>query len=136
MTAFAQGEIYARKIENTPDGLVPFTEKDTAGRWIISHSESGHHHLMDAPGVDVMERTTDVPEGIRILYAIVKEPTRLWQDAATPHDAHDVATKAKDRRVRSKHLGFHKPKSRLPGSKDSKFKMKVGGLTVLRSEDN
>lgn len=90
MTAFAQGEIYARSIATLPDGLTPFTERDAAGRFIVSHSETGHHHLLDAEGVDVMERTTDVPEGVRILYAIVKEPTRLWQDAATPHDAHDV----------------------------------------------
>jgi len=91
MTAFAQGEIYARTIDALPEGLVPFTERDRAGRWIVSHSETGHHHLLDAPGVDVMERTTDVPEGMRILYAIVQEPTRLWQDASTPHDAHDLA---------------------------------------------
>lgn len=90
MKAFAQGEIYARKIDALPEGLAPFGERDRAGNWIVSHSETGHHHLLDAAGVDVMERTKDVPEGIRILYAIVKEPTRLWQDAATPHDAHEV----------------------------------------------
>lgn len=90
MTAFAQGEIYARKIKAAPDGLVPFTEKDAAGRWIISHSESGHHHLLDSPGVTVMERTKEVPEGVRILIAIVEHPTKLWQDAAQPHDAHQI----------------------------------------------
>ncbi|MGB1214815.1 MAG: hypothetical protein ACPG4X_15725 [Pikeienuella sp.] len=90
MTAFAQGEIYARKIDNLPDGLKPFTEKDTAGAWIISHSESGHHHVIDAPGVTVMERTLDVPEGMRILYAIVEEPTSLKQNAANAHEAHDM----------------------------------------------
>ena len=37
-----------------------------------------------------MERTQDVPEGMRILYAIVKEPTRLWQDAQQPHETHDT----------------------------------------------
>lgn len=90
MTAFAQGEIYARKIETLPEGLAPFGEKDSAGCWIVGHSESGNHHLLDADGVTVMERTQDVPEGMRILYAIVEAPTRLWQDATTPHDAHEV----------------------------------------------
>ena len=90
MTAFAQGEIYGRKIETLPDGLTPFKEKNAKGEWIISHSESGHHHLMAADGVEVLERTTDVPEGMRILLAIVKEPTRLYQDAANPHEAHDI----------------------------------------------
>lgn len=90
MKAFAQGEIYARKIDNLPEGLVAFTERDKAGNWIVSHSESGHHHLLGAEGVEVMECTKDVPEGMRILYAIVREPTRLFQDAAHPHEAHDV----------------------------------------------
>ncbi|WP_120636065.1 hypothetical protein [Ruegeria sp. EL01] len=90
MTAFAQGEIYARYIDQLPEGLVPFTEKDETGAWIISHSESGHHHVIDAPGVTVMERTTDVPEGMRILYAIVDEPTSLKQNAANAHEAHDM----------------------------------------------
>ena len=90
MTVFAQGEIYARKVETLPEGLTAFTERSRSGEWIISHSESGHHHLLGAESVEVMERITDVPNGMRILYAIVKEPTRLYQDAAVPHDAHDV----------------------------------------------
>lgn len=90
MTTFAQGEIYARKIDTLPDRLTAFKERNANGEWIIAHSESGNHHLLSADGVDVMERTADVPSGMRILYAIVREPTRLYQDAATPHDAHDV----------------------------------------------
>ena len=50
--------------------------------------------------------------------------------------AADVAQKAKDRRVRAKHLGLHKPKTTIPGSKGSKFKRKVGGKTVLRDDDD
>lgn len=90
MQAFAQGEIYARKIDTLPEGLAAFTEKNSKGDWVVSHSESGHHHLLEADGVTVMERTKDVPDGMRILYAIVDEPTRLYQDAVVPHDAHEV----------------------------------------------
>lgn len=91
MPAFAQGEIYARYIETLPDGLVPFDEKNERGEWIISHSEQGNHHVIDAPGVTVMERTTDVPAGMRILYAIVDQPSKLRQDAGgNPHEAHDL----------------------------------------------
>lgn len=90
MNTFAQGEIYARKIESLPEGLKPFTEKNKQGSWIISHSESGHHHVIDASGVTVMERTKDVPDGMRILYAIVDQPTQLRQDAANAHEAHDL----------------------------------------------
>ena len=39
----------------------------------------------------------------------------------------DVATKAKDRRVRSKHLGIAAKKSTLPGGRDSEWKRKIGG---------
>ncbi|MEL7397994.1 MAG: hypothetical protein AAFN44_16660 [Pseudomonadota bacterium] len=90
MTAFAQGEIYARKINSLPKGLEEFKEKNAQGNWIIAHSESGHHHLLEASGVEVLERTKDVPAGMRILYAIVKEPVRLFQDATVPHEAHSI----------------------------------------------
>ena len=91
MTVFAQGEIYARRVETLPENLVPFDERNANGDWIISHSESGHHHLLGAEGVTVMERTKDVPAGMRILYAIVKKPVELFQDAAVPHGAHTVS---------------------------------------------
>lgn len=92
MKTFAQGEIYCRKIDALPDGLAAFTEKNNAGDWIVAHSESGNHHVIDAPGVTVMERTKDVPPGMRILLAIVDEPSTLRQDAGSnPHEAHDLA---------------------------------------------
>ena len=90
MTAFAQGEIYGRKVEQLPENLTVFTERDAAGNWIVSHSEQGNHHLLEAEGVEVLERTTGVPNGMRILYAIVKEPTRMFQDATVPHGEHRI----------------------------------------------
>lgn len=44
----------------------------------------------------------------------------------------DVAQKAKDARIRSKHIGVKTPKAKLPGSKDSKWKRKVDGTWVPR----
>lgn len=44
----------------------------------------------------------------------------------------DVAQKAKSARVRKKHLGLHKPKSVLPGSRGSKWKRKINGEVVRR----
>lgn len=91
MTIIAQGEIYCRQIDALPEGLAEFTERNEAGDWIISHSESGNHHLLDG-GATVMERTKDVPDGMRILYAIVDAPAQLRQDAAgNAHEAHDIA---------------------------------------------
>lgn len=83
-TVAAQGEVNVRKIDALPDGLTPM--KPEAGTFIIGHSESGNTHVIDATGVQVMERTKDVPAGMRMLYAIVESPTTLRQNAATPHE--------------------------------------------------
>lgn len=80
----AQGEVRVYKI----DALPPCAETRKAeltksGAAIISHSEEGNHHCVH--GANVMERTNDVPAGMQIFYAIVKNATKLQQDAATPH---------------------------------------------------
>src|SRR6056297_2566894 len=46
----------------------------------------------------------------------------------------DVAEKAKVARVRAKHLGLTKPKSKIPGSKGTPFKKKINGPTVRRDQ--
>lgn len=46
--------------------------------------------------------------------------------------AADVAQKSKDRRVRAKHIGLHKPKSIVPGSRASPFKKLLNGQVVRR----
>lgn len=79
-----QGEVKVFKIDRLPDGMTTKpVERDRNGAAIISHSESGHHHVIG--GADVIERTDNVPAGMAILYAIVKDPTALKQDAPTPH---------------------------------------------------
>lgn len=83
----AQGEITIFAVSALPEGLVPFTEIDKAGRAIISHSESGNHHLLDAPGVTVLEKP-NAPGGMRILYALLDKPVRLFQDAPDAHGEH------------------------------------------------
>lgn len=48
----------------------------------------------------------------------------------------DVERIAKGKRVRAKHLGTKAPPARpMPGSRRSKWKKKVDGTVVLRSED-
>ena len=83
-----QGEVHFEPIDALPVATFQPAER-TANGAIISHSESGHHHLLEGD-CDVLERTSDVPEGMRMLYAILKEPTRLFQDAANPHDAFEL----------------------------------------------
>lgn len=83
----AQGEITIFRIVGAmPSGLVAHSEKDRLGRPIISHSESGAHHVLDA-GVTVLEKP-DAPEGMRVLYALLEKPVRLFQDAPDAHGEH------------------------------------------------
>ena len=79
-----QGEVRIIKIEAMPDGISTKEVEPFNGGFIISHSESGHHHVLT--GGNVLERTDDVPQGMQILYAILDEPEALVQDApGNPH---------------------------------------------------
>lgn len=83
-----QGEIRIDRIASLPDTPTkPFAEKNAKG-FIISHSEQGHHHILGGD-CEVLERAS-APAGAKILYAIVKEPTKLFQDAAAPHQPVDL----------------------------------------------
>ena len=59
----------------------------------------------------------------------------VLREAHRKKTAEDVAIKSKDRRVRQKFIGV-KPNSkrRLPGGRDSGFKIKVGGQIVPRDK--
>jgi len=79
-----QGEAKVYRITTLPAGMTTTAvERTASGAAIISHSESGNHHVLDCD--TVMERTDNVPAGMRVLYAIVSAPTCLRQDAAVPH---------------------------------------------------
>ena len=79
-----QGEAKVFRIDALPKNMQTRAPEFTKnGAAIISHSESGHHHCI--AGAEVMERIDNVPTGMAILYAIVKNPTALKQDAASPH---------------------------------------------------
>lgn len=82
-----QGEVRVYRIDALPTNFKFIEpEKNRDGYAIISHSEKGHHHVIADADADVMERVDNVPAGMRIFYAIVKNPDRaLRQDAPTPH---------------------------------------------------
>lgn len=83
----AQGEVTIIKIDAIPAGVKtkPATARNHRGQIIISHSESGHHHVVT--GGEVLERE-DAPEGMQIFYAIF--PRALEQDAPTPHESYEL----------------------------------------------
>lgn len=82
-----QGEVLIVKISELPEMETKPAECTDKG-FILSHSESGHHHLLT--GGDVMERTSDVPAGMQMLYAILDTPEKVVQDAANPHGGYDL----------------------------------------------
>lgn len=67
----AQGELYITRIEKLPEGVQPVLQSD--GDLIIGHSETGHHHVMNA------ERTTlyRLPEEIYECFVVVTENDEL-----------------------------------------------------------
>jgi hypothetical protein len=83
----AQGEITIFRVQGPlPDGLTAHTEVDCKGRPIISHSESGHHHVLERPAQVFVD--SNAPAGMTILRAFLEEPNMLIQDASTPHAPH------------------------------------------------
>lgn len=81
-----QGEVRIYKIDAIPENTNTIQcERTKSGDYVISHSESGHHHIIPGIDADVISRTDSVPSGMKILYAIVRNPTALKQDAPTPH---------------------------------------------------
>ena len=83
-----QGEVRIIQIDAVPEGIETAEVKRIAKGYVISHSESGHHHVLT--GGDVMERTSDVPAGMQVFYAILDEPQSFIQDAANPHGGFDL----------------------------------------------
>ena len=83
-----QGEVRIVKIDALPDGIATKPVERGPSGFIISHSESGHHHLLS--GGEVLERTTNVPSGMQIFYAFLDKPERFHQDAANPHGEYEM----------------------------------------------
>lgn len=85
-TLGAQGEIRIYRIDTIPADAAPLAEED--GQHIIGHSETGHHHVLEAERVQVFEAPT-APEGMRVLYALLESPGELKHlrsfDTHAPH---------------------------------------------------
>lgn len=53
----AQGELVLVPVSNVPATAKPVVAVN--GRYIIGHSETGHHHVIDEPRVEVFEAADD-----------------------------------------------------------------------------
>lgn len=83
-----QGEVRIVRIDALPACMTTKPVAKSAGGYIISHSESGHHHLLS--GGEVMERTDNVPAGMQVFYALLDKPESFAQDAANPHGSYEM----------------------------------------------
>lgn len=83
-----QGEVRIVKIDAVPEGMQTKPVENIGVGYVISHSESGHHHVLT--GGDVMERTDNIPEGMQIFYAILGDPQSFIQNATNPHGGYHL----------------------------------------------
>lgn len=85
-TLGAQGEIRIFRIDAIPADVKPLAREN--GHLIIGHSETGHHHVLEAERVQVFE-SEKAPEGMRVLYALLDSPGELKHlrefDTHAPH---------------------------------------------------
>jgi len=83
----AQGEMVIRKIAELDEKSTLNPMNPENGKYILAHSETGHHHVIDPSNVAVYEKTNDVPEGVGILQMIVEEPSVI--EHLRPTDTHE-----------------------------------------------
>jgi hypothetical protein len=82
----AQGDVLIRRVCSIPKSAVSVMPTD--GHVIVTHSETGHHHVMvldreDAPAVEMFS-ATDNP---LLAWIKVNRPTAL--EHQRPHDTHE-----------------------------------------------
>lgn len=70
-TQAAQGDLLITRIEKLPSGVVQVAPE--RGAVVIGHSETGHHHVMDADTVEMYR----LPDEIYECFLVVKAPTAL-----------------------------------------------------------
>lgn len=80
MNHFAQGELYFRAIPELPTGLT--LVEPVNGQYIVGHSETGHHHVVDAPGTTMYAD----PKNRLMAFLVVTAATSLRH--LRPHDTH------------------------------------------------
>jgi hypothetical protein len=81
-----QGEVRIVRIDRIPDDVAVRPVEKAGNGYIISHSESGNHHVLT--GGEVSERVDKrVPTGMRILYAILQSPEMFVHEGGRPHES-------------------------------------------------
>jgi len=77
----AQGDIYIRRVDSIPTNAV--LVKSENGQCIVTHSETGHHHVMEAADVKMYT----LPNSILDCFLDVMNPTKL--EHLRSYDTHE-----------------------------------------------
>lgn len=80
----AQGDIYITKIDALPTDRKFEKAKPEGQMLIVTHSETGHHHVMDADAVTLLREVDgptpargELPRSIMECFLVVNKPTLL-----------------------------------------------------------
>lgn len=83
-TQAAQGDLLITRIDSLPEGLLPVDGEN--GKYIVAHSETGHHHTMSTEHCTFYRSANDD----LALWAVVSEPTTLLHERS--FDTHSPIT--------------------------------------------
>lgn len=81
----AQGDLYISRIDVLPDGVRPV--KPTDGQYIVAHSETGHHHVVQEDGCEYYEADDPLTAYLRVIDA-----TEVTLRHLRAFDTHDPLT--------------------------------------------
>lgn len=82
----AQGEISIRRIGAVPASVKPFEREN--GAFIVGHSETGHHHVLERDAGVQMFSEPDRGDGMHVLYAVLDAANALVHQRG--HDTHET----------------------------------------------
>ena len=72
----AQGDLLIRRVGAIPAGLVPMSTEN--GVFIVAHSETGHHHVIEAhPGVIVYDTDDPLVSYLQVIEATDETETLI-----------------------------------------------------------
>jgi len=71
----AQGDLLITRIERIPKNAI--LQNPENGLHVVAHSETGHHHVVDAPSVDYFHAANEGDFAGQVAFLRVKRPVAL-----------------------------------------------------------
>jgi hypothetical protein len=82
----AQGDLYLRRVASLPSGLNEMKKEN--GQFIVAHSETGHHHVIEAaPNVTVYDTSDPLVSYLQVIEAT--EATEVLIEHLRSFDTHE-----------------------------------------------